>query len=978
MYPKNYPFKYNGTYYWQSKEFSPADIFYNGKYYKNVLVNIDANTRNLLVISDLNTLPITLNRDQVVFFRWKGSQFVNLQYLGYPEAPDGFFELVKDGSIPVFRQIIKVFRSSTRNVNGNNGIGYEDPAYNPAVVDYFEKNESFYAIKEGKVKKISKREYRKQMKQEPDGQSFLESRMPLWKGNEHPYGTLSTIHIRRGIGLPEGYFKEVEEDTVQLVYAGDAQQATFLNKIYRIGDVESGKDKATVEGIVTERENGLPLPGTVIFDEVTKTYVRTDKKGYYRLELPLGDNVIHFVEESREEAPLRVQVLGSGIFNVELPEKITLLKEAVISASSMANHRRTAMGIESVNIQTVGKIPSAFGEGDILRAVMTLPGVKSVGEASGGFNVRGGSADENLILFNENTIYNPSHLFGIFSAFNPDVVNNVELYKSSVPAEYGGRLSSVMKVDSKEGNLQKIKGSLGIGVITGRFHLEGPIVKNKTTFILGARTTYSDWILRMLPKESAYSGGTAGFTDANAGITHHFDDKNSLQASFYYAADRFALADTVENRFSNLNGSLQFRHRNPEGNSFQLAAGYDHYQNMTGEHDWVYGAYDLFTHINQVFLRGSWKRPFGNHLLSAGASMVGYGLDPGIIHPFGELSQVLPDSLDREYALEPAFFVSDNWQLTDAFSVEGGVRLSSFVAWKDKQFYVGPEFRLSGKYSPSEVLSFKAGVQTMRQYIHLVSNTTGISPLDTWKLSDADIRPTDGFQVASGVYWTQVESGLDFSLETYWKTSSRALDYRAGAQLSMNRNLANDLIPVKGRSYGVELMIKKPVGKLSGWFSYTYSRSQLRQMDTSTGSLIAAGEWYNSSYDKPHEFKMAANWAMTHRYSLSLNVDYSTGRPVTVPMGFYYYGGAYRIAYSQRNAHRIPDYFRVDLALNIDPGHYLKALTHASLTIGVYNLLGRKNPYSVYFNVDKYGQATGYMLSVFATQVPYVNLNILF
>ena len=974
--PKSYPFKFNGTYYWQSDEFMPADICYNGKQYQKVLSNIDAHTQNLLVIPSKDALPILLNRDQVAWFRWNGYLFVNLQYLGYPDAPDGFFEVLKDDASPVLRQRVKAFKTGTDNVNGDI-IGYTDPNYNPEVVNYFEKKEIPYTIKDGKVKKLKKKEYKKLLAAPLSHPGFIEEKLGRWHGKEHPAGSLSAIQPGKGIGLPDTYFTEITEDTLQVVYAQEAQQASYLNKLYRIGVREPGKTTARVEGFVTEKESGTPLPGTVVYDEITHTYTRTDKKGYYSLELPVGDNILHFVEDSREEYPLRVQVDGSGTFHVSLAERITLLKEAVISASSMENHRRTAMGVESVSIKTFGKIPSAFGEGDVLRGMMTLPGVKSEGEASGGFHVRGGSADENLILFNENTIYNPSHLFGIFSAFNPDIVSNVELYKSSIPAEYGGRLSSVMKVDSKDGDMQRIHGSLGLGLVTGRFHLEGPIVKNKTSFIAGARTTYSDWILGLLPKESAYSGGTAGFTDANVGLTHRFSANNTLQASFYYAADRFALADKVTNRFSNWNASLQYRHRNVDGVSFSLAGGFDHYDTSTGEHENAQAAYNLFTHINQAFLKGNAKWLWGNHTVSAGASLIGYGLDPGILAPFGDNSQVLSQQLPREYALEPAIYLSDTWQLAPTVSIEGGLRLAAFYALKDNTPYIGPEVRISAKYSPLETLSFKAGFQTLQQYIHLISNTTGISPLDTWKLSDSSIKPTRGMQVAGGVYWTHVDTGMDFSVEGYWKQSSQVLDYKTGAQLSMNPNLAEDLIPVRGRAYGVEVMIKKPVGKLTGWISYAYSRSQLRQMETQGQSLIAGGGWYNSSYDKPHEFKLVANWAITHRFSFSANVDYATGRAMTVPMGYYYYKGAYRIAYSQRNAHRIPDNFRVDLAVNIDPGHSLKALVHASVTLGIYNVLGRKNPYSVYFDITD-GYINGHLLSVFATQVPYINLNILF
>ena len=307
--------------------------------------------------------------------------------------------------------------------------------------------------------------------------------------------------------------------------------------------------------------------------------------------------------------------------------------------------------------------------------------------------------------------------------------------------------------------------------------------------------------------------------------------------------------------------------------------------------------------------------------------------------------------------------------------MDGGIRLSSFMAMDPGKFYMGPEFRFSTKFSPAKNLSFKAGYNTMRQYIHLISNTSSISPMDTWRLSSKDIVPTTGWQGAGGIYWT-LFGGLDFSVEGYYKKSRNALDYKSGAMLSMNPDLAEELVPVQGRAYGVEVMLSKPAGSLT--VSYTYSRSQLQEMQDRGAETINGGAWYNAPYDKPHEFKFAGNYAFTHRFSLSLNVDYSTGRPITIPIGKYFYDGEWRLAYSERNSYRIPDYFRIDAALNIDPGHYKKAFAHASFTIGVYNITGRKNPYSVFFKTLPSGQVKGYMLSVFASQVPYVNLNILF
>ena len=979
-YPLQYPFKFNGTFYQDDRIFSEGTLFYNGKVYENVLINIDAYKQEVHVFPPNSGSPVVLFREQTAWLEWKGKTFVNLRYAGIENAPAGFFELLRDGETPVFQLNKKTYRSTASNKNGESGIGYYDPAYDTSIPNCFLKETEAYQLKGGKLVPLKKRELKRRLSEQGKPEkSWLSSRLKDWHAEREATGELASKQVKQmGIGLPEGYFREIEKDTLQVQYASENQQTTYKNKVYVIGERSGKGTKAEIRGRVIELETDEPLQGVVIFDENTKTYTRTDARGNYRITLPLEENILHFVYETKEQLDLRLDVRGNGHLDVSLNEQTTLLKEAVISASSRAQHRSTAMGIERVNIRTIGKIPSAFGEGDIMKAVLTLPGVKTVGEASGGFNVRGGAADENLILFNENTIYNPSHLFGIFSAFNPDVVENVEMYKSSIPAEYGGRLSSVMKVTSKEGDPNRLHGSLGIGLLTSRAQFEGPLKKNKTTFVLGGRTTYSNWILKQLPTSSSYAGAEAGFLDANLGLTHRFNSKDAIQLSAYYAKDNFALADSVQNKFSNINASLIYRHRNPEGASWQIAAGVDRYGNLTGDHSWKYGAYNLSTYINQAFLKGYWKKTFGSHEVQAGVQAIGYMMDPGIMEPYGAESGIIKKVMPREYAVEPSLFLSDLITFSEQFSVEAGVRLSSFFHLEPFHPYWRPEGRLSAKYSPSETFSVKAGINTMEQYIHLVSNTSGISPMDTWKLSDTSIKPTDGWQGSAGVYWTYVDWGLDFSAEAYWKQSRNALDYRAGATLSMNEKLSEELIPIHTKSYGVELMVKKPAGKLTGWVSYSYSRAQYKEMLDRGNETIAYGNWYNAPYDKPHEFKVVANWALTHRFSFSANVDYSTGRPVTVPIGQYWFQGAPRIAYSERNVHRIPDYFRVDLAMNIDPGHYLKAIAHWSITIGVYNVLGRKNPYSVYFQPSSMGEIKGYMLSVFATQVPYVNLNILF
>lgn len=781
-------------------------------------------------------------------------------------------------------------------------------------------------------------------------------------------------------GIPAGYFADNtkgREDELSKLSSEDNILATFRNKVYEIGDNEvSGKTKAYVRGNVRDISSGEALVGVSVYDEKTGAYALTDAAGFYRIQLPVGENVLCFSGYSMEDMKLNLVVHNDGGLDVQMKEKVVSLKGAVVSAEHQSAHRDPRMGVEVIRLNTIKKVPAVFGEPDILKVVLTMPGVKTAGEASTGFNVRGGSVDQNLILFNEGTIYNPSHMFGVLSAFNADVINDVQLYKSSIPAEYGGRISSVLDIRGKEGNANKISGAVGIGLLTSNLMIEGPIKKGKTTFVLGGRTTYSDWMLKAIPASSNYSGGSASFSDVNLGITHKFNENNTIQAYGYWSRDKFGFsADTIF-RYSNLNASLKWMSHINERNTMTLVGGYDSYSsNLTDSH-YAYDAYRLSMGIRQGYLKLSFKTVAGKHVLSYGFNSVYYNVNPGHYDPYSAESLVVADHLDTQQAADLAVYASDTWTATDKFTLEYGFRLDGYMELRSRKTYFNPEVRISGKYSFLDNLSLKAGFNTMSQNIHLITNNTSVSPIDTWQLSNEKIRPQTGWQGAAGLYWTLGQ--VDLSLEGYYKRMYHYLDYKSGAKLSMNHDLVSDLIETNGRAYGVEFMLRKDLGKLNGWLSYTYSRAQLRESQDRGNETINGGNWYNASYDKPHDFKMLLNYKFTHRFSLSLNVDYSTGRPVTVPIGKYWYANTYMLAYSERNAYRIPDYFRMDVAFIMEPGHYLRQLTHMSVTIGVYNVTGRKNAYSVYYTANKGTQVNGYMLSVFACPIPYVNFNLKF
>ena len=537
------------------------------------------------------------------------------------------------------------------------------------------------------------------------------------------YGSARFILRSKSVfsSLPAGYFDDgqshMDDSGLKQYLAEQSAVVTFQNKVYEIGEPGAKHSgKAYVSGHVRDIASGEPLTGVSVYDDRTGAYTVTDGAGFYRIPLPVGDNQLNLSGYSLDDMHLTLKVWDDGVLDVVMKEKVLALTGAVISADAVSHHRDAKMGIERVRMEVINKIPTAFGEGDVLKAVLTLPGVKSVGEASSGFNVRGGSTDQNLILFNDGTIYNPTHLFGLFSAFNPEVISEVELYKSSIPAEYGGRISSVLDVRGREGNANKIAGSLGIGLLTSRFHLEGPIAKGRTTFILGGRTTYSNWLLNLLPKNSEYAGARAYFGDINASVTHKIDDNNTLHAYAYFSHDSFGFSRDTTFRYSNLNASLKWRSRLSSRLNLTAVAGYDQYgaqlDNTLGQNQ--LSGYRVSTRIQQGFAKATFRYALGEaHNLTYGGQATWYHLMPGAMSPLYENSLVKERELDPQDALEPALFASDSWTISPDFTVDAGIRLNGLVAMHPAKVYLNPEFRLSGKYSFRDNLSLKAGFNTL-------------------------------------------------------------------------------------------------------------------------------------------------------------------------------------------------------------------------------------------------------------------------
>jgi hypothetical protein len=762
---------------------------------------------------------------------------------------------------------------------------------------------------------------------------------------------------------------------------------------------------AVLNGVVKDVKSGEAIIGASVFIENPMVGISTDQFGRYSLTLPKGRHEIKIKSIGMKNTQRQVMLYSNGKMDVELEEDITPLKEVLVQSERDVRVTGMQMGAERLDIRTMKQMPLALGETDVMKVVLTLPGVQTVGEGTVGLNVRGGATNQNLLLFNDAIVYNPSHLFGFFSTFNPDILKSVELYKSGITADYGGRLSSVLDVQSREGNLKKFSASGGISPITGRLMIEGPIIKERTSFIVGVRSTYSDWILKQL-KNPGLRNSQASFYDVTANITHKINENNSLSLSGYISRDRFKLNSDTAYSYSDRNASLKWKHVfNPKFYSVVTGTASKYSYSINSTQNPV-NAFDMDFSIQQFNAKADFNYFLNpKHNLTAGISTIRYHLEPGNFKPYGSESLINPDKLQTEQGQESAVYIGDNYEVTPKLSLYFGLRYSfyqflgpkdvyryaeggprqetsitdtiSYGAGKNIAHYSGPEPRVSARYILSPSSSFKVSYNKMRQYIQMLSNTTAITPTDTWKLSDQYIKPQSGDQVSIGYYKNFKGNTLEFSAETYYKLMHNTVDYKNGAVLLLNHHLETDVVNAKGKAYGVEFLLKKSSGRLNGWISYTYSRSFLQTKGIYASETINRGEYYPSSYDKPHAVNFIGNYKFSRRVNFSLNLIYSTGRPITLPIAKYELEGTRRVFYSDRNQYRIPDYFRSDISINIEGNHKIRKLAHSSWTFAVYNLTGRRNAYSVFF-VAQNGVINGYKLSVFGQPIPTITYNFKF
>jgi hypothetical protein len=810
----------------------------------------------------------------------------------------------------------------------------------------------------------------------------------------------------------ENFLRHLEElrpetDTAKYSLIGQVEDAEQDIKeefrLHKIGNPAEMNRTGQVQlsGTILHKDSRVPVMGAIVYIRKLQIGTSSDAKGNYTLLLPRGQHTLEFRRVGMKSTIRNLRIYSGGIFHMEMEEKINQLEEVTVSAEQENQVLNLRMGTEKINIKMLKQIPMGLGEVDVIKSSLLLPGVQSVGEAAAGYNVRGGSTDQNLMLLNDAPILNPSHFFGFFSTFNSDVIGDVTQYKSGIPAAYGGRISSVMDVRLREGNKEEFKLSGGISPVTGKLLIEGP-VKNKATYILSARSTYSNWILRQLD-DVRLQNSSAGFYDIQGMTNIQLNPNNYISLSGYYSKDLFDFDEV--SAFSYVNGAatILWHHEFMPKLSADFSAILSDYSYQINSVEDPLAMKAMRYRMDQRLAKASFTYfPTEKHKINFGLNTTYYELAPGERFPLNDSSTVAYQKLEEERALESSIYISDVYSLSPSLTLSGGLRLNLYTSFgpgieyryaegaplavhsvqdtiyysggEVKSFYPNLEFRLSSRILLSRSLSLKVSFQRMFQYIYMLSNTAAISPTDIWKLSDNYIKPQRGDQYSLGVYRNFRRNTLEASIEGYYKDLDNIIDYKGGAELLMNDKIETVLLNGKGKAYGIEFMVKKNSGSLTGWISYTYARILHKVEGDYDEEIINNGNFFPALYDKPHDLKLVINAKLSRRINLSGNFVYNTGRPITYPVGYFQYGGVNRFFYSDRNEFRMPDYIRLDLAATYNGNLLAKKWNHSSLTFAIYNVLGRRNPYSVFFGMEE-GVVSAYQLSIFGKPIFTITYN---
>lgn len=768
---------------------------------------------------------------------------------------------------------------------------------------------------------------------------------------------------------------------------------------------KSEKKSYTLSGYIKNRKTGEPIANITITEKSKKITAVTNNQGYYNLQLPNGINTLETESYNHKPFTKKVMIYGNGKLDILITENIISLDEIIVKTKENNNTKTVVTGVTTIDVEGIKTIPLVLGERDIFKVATILPGIKTTGEGSAGFNVRGGKEDQNLVLLDNAVLYNPSHFLGFFSAVNPFTTKKANIYKGSIPAEFGGRLSSVFDITTKNGNPEKLSGEGGVGPVMSNITVGLPIVKGKSSLLVGARATYSGWILRTL-KEESLQNSEASFYDGILKYNHKLNENNNIESTVYYSHDAFSITSDSLYKYSNRLVALKWDHSFNKKSKGALLLNNSEYKFNIDYQSEGLNSFDFGYKINETQLLLKMNYQWNDkHKFNYGISSKLYNISPGDLDPKNPESILNPVHLEKEKGLESALYFSDNYKVTEKLLVDIGLRYSiySFLGESTQRIYQsdapksdgtvidiktygnneiiktygGLEPRLAARYFLGDDFSVKASYDKTYQYIHLLTSNTTQSPTDTWKLSDLNIKPQSSEQYSLGFYKNLYDDMYELSLEGYYKKSHNILDYKVGAELILNENIETELLQGEGKASGVELLLKKQTGRLNGWIGYTYSRTFIKLDSQFDMEKVNNGNYFPTNFDKPHDLSIVLNYKFTNRYSFSTNFIYQTGRPITYPTGTYTYGNATYTMYSDRNAFRIPDYYRLDIGFNIEGNHKIKKLAHSFWNISIYNVLGRNNPYSVYFVTDD-GKIKAYKTSIFSIPVPTITYNFKF
>ncbi|MFH6943275.1 carboxypeptidase-like regulatory domain-containing protein [Flavobacterium sp. FlaQc-50] len=772
------------------------------------------------------------------------------------------------------------------------------------------------------------------------------------------------------------------------------------------------QEKFTLSGTINDFKNNETLIGVNIYIPSLKIGTTTNEYGFYSLTIPSGKHEIEISYVGYQTIQKTIDLNQNTKTNFSLQEGGEELQEVVITDNKgKINIKSPEMSTNKLSISTIKKMPVVMGEVDVLKSILLLPGVTNAGEGASGFNVRGGGADQNLILLDEATIFNSSHVFGFFSVFNPDAIKDLKLYKGGIPARYGGRASSVLDIYQKDGSSKGFHMNGGIGLISSRLLAEGPLVKDKGSFLIGGRASYAHLFLKLSEDQK---DNAAYFYDLNTKLSYKLNDNNSLYLSGYFGRDVFSINKSFSNTYGNTTLNLRWNHLFSSKIFSNLSLIYsDYYYGL--DLDLVGFKWD--SGIKNYNIKYDFKHYISDKFkLNYGINGIYYGFNPGTIKPTGNTSGINPDQLDKKYAFEPAVYIDAESQFSKRITVSYGLRYSLFyrlgestINYYDNdspvvfdsntqiykkgtpistKFYgknkviqsydnLEPRFAISYQLNDDEAL--KASYNRMAQYLQLISNTSSPTPLDVWMPSDNYIKPQIADQVALG-YFRNINNGAySLEVEAYYKKVQNRLDYIDGADLIANDAIEQVILNGRMRSYGLELMLKKNEGKFNGWISYTLSKSEQQTPGrTPEETGINDGRWYNSVYDKTHNLAITSAYNLNEKWSFGANFTLQSGQPVTYPNAQYEYLGITVPSYGLRNENRLPAYHHLDISATLTPRKNKDRNWKGEWVFSIYNLYNRQNAASINFrqNVDT-GANEAVKTSIFG-MVPAVSYNFKF